>query len=117
MKIIVYALTMVKTPPNKRWHLEGNAYYDIRIYADNDPCLPNVLRTPHHYYDLRDGWGISVSVYETTSALHVARIMRATRGFLCYTWMIDSIERHGTIRQVLPTLSYRREDAIRTEVL
>lgn len=117
MSIFVYALTMVNTPPNKRWHLEGTPYYRVRVYEDGSEQAENASRSPYHFYDLRDGWGIGVYVYETSDPVHIARVCSSSRGFLCYDWMVSSIEQHGIVRQVLPTFPKRRTHEVRTEVL
>ena len=49
------------------------------------------------YYDFQDGWGASVCV-EKMAAIDGQKIMRKSKGFCGYDWMIDEIIQLGRIK-------------------
>lgn len=93
--MLVFLLTMPRNNSwNNRWTGEGNIYARSR---SRPKTIENNLDNQEFYYDFGDGWTAKVST-QKMSAKDANKIMKNSKGFCGYDWMIDSILTHGEIK-------------------
>jgi hypothetical protein len=82
---------------NGKWSGEGNLYVRVLTVSDAKATRAKYEKLiGSHYYNFGDGWGASVSVKEVTGA-EKRKLVKASRGFCGYDWMIESLRWHGKI--------------------
>lgn len=89
--INAYVLTMPGNNSwNGKWTGDGVLYAVVRKYRKDAP------EEKSHTYSFGDGWVARVEVLQVNSS-EAQKLRRKTKGFCGYEWMIDSIERRGSI--------------------
>lgn len=79
---------------NGKWTGDGRVYAKTR---QNREVPPEVIGREFRYrWD--DGWEACITVTKM-GAKDAAKIMRKSKGFFGYTWMIDSIIKYGRIQE------------------
>jgi len=99
MMILCYELSMPgRGSWNGGWSGEGRLYAIVRTYRGKvgEEKAAAILEVPSYYYRWDDGWAARVNVRKVDSH-EAARIRKKSAGFCAYDWMVDSIERDGTI--------------------
>ena len=99
---LIFKLSMPQNNAwNGKWSGEGNLYAVIRNFGTAQKTrvrLQPIIDEGYFYYNFGDGWGAAVEVYECVSMAEARSIMKRSRGFCGYEWMIDSILTYGDIR-------------------
>lgn len=81
---------------NGKWSGEGTCYARVRSYSSRDLKEKVAKLVGYHYYSFGDGWGAAVTV-RVVEADEKRKLLRKSRGFCGYDWMIDCLMRHGRI--------------------
>ena len=91
--MVVFTLTMPnRSSWNNKWSGDGEVY----ARALSNKKVPQQVIGQSFYYRWNDGWTACVSV-EKMDCKEANKIMRKSRGFAGYDWMIRSILRLGRI--------------------
>lgn len=80
---------------NGRWSGEENVYAKTRPMPRSAKKKDQVIGT--HYHNFGDGWCAAVECRAVTTA-EARKIMKFSRGFCGYDWMINSIMLYGEIK-------------------
>jgi hypothetical protein len=90
--ILAFILTMPGTGSwNGEWSGSGRLYALVRSFRSGAPAPGN------YSYAWSDGWRANVEV-RPVDAREAAHIRKRSSGFCGYEWMVDSIVKHGEIR-------------------
>ncbi|SRR6266702_2135995 len=83
---------------NGRWSGDGNKYVRVLTVSDAKATRAKfeALIKAQHYYNFGDGWTACVSVREVTGG-EKRKLVKASKGFCGYDWMIESLRWHGKI--------------------
>ena len=93
---LLFILTMPSNNSwNGRWTGEGSVYARTRPMPRSAKKKKEVIGT--HYHNFRDGWCAAVECREATAA-EARKVMKSSRGFCGYDWMINSIMCYGEIK-------------------
>lgn len=93
--MIIFKLTMPNCGSwNGQWTGQNNLY--ARVYRNCD--VPKEVVGKDFYYSWDDGWTACVSVNKVDYK-DSQKIMKNSRGFCGYDWMIASIIRNGEIKR------------------
>lgn len=96
--MIIFLISMPNVGSwNGRWAGEGKLYaksLDIR----NKEKKEKLLSGSPYSYSWDDGWSAKIDVIEAEGN-DAQKIMRKSNGFLGYDWMVDSIVKHGLIKE------------------
>lgn len=96
MKIFAFKLTMPNTASwDGRWSGESDLHVKFRTLTDKQIEESGIIEGDH-YYDFGDGWGANVNV-SVVSSKTKQDLIKISRGFAGYEWMIGSIIKHGAI--------------------
>jgi hypothetical protein len=91
--MIIFTLTMPGVGSwNGRWSGENNVY----AIKKPDRSVPKEIIGKSFYYRWDDGWAGNITV-ESVSAAEANKIMRKSKGFCGYDWMVRSLIKHGEI--------------------
>jgi hypothetical protein len=97
MKHIAFILTMPNVGSwNGKWTGQSNLYVKVRSYSNFSNGLKNVLKHGNYRYNFGDGWCANIQIKEVT-VKEKNNILKKSKGFCGYEWMIDSIETDSTI--------------------
>lgn len=92
--MIVFTLTM---PGRNTWNGKWSGDDYVYARAKCNRLVPESLYDKDFYYSWDDGWTACVSVKKMDSK-EARKIMRKSRGFCGYDWMIESLLIHGEIK-------------------
>ena len=81
---------------NGRWSGEGGKYVRVLTVSESTRAKFEALINAQHVYDFGDGWTACVTVKEVTGA-DKRKLLKSSKGFCGYDWMIDSLRYHGSI--------------------
>lgn len=97
--IAVFILTMPGIGSwNGKWSGSGRLYAKTRrAFFRNKPTYPN-LKEGRFSYAWEDGWRACVEVKFITPT-EEKKVMKDSKGFCGYEWMIDDLCKFGTIKQ------------------
>lgn len=98
MKTLVFILSMPNVGSwNNKWTGSENIYAVKRKVKDDLAKL--IMRDEETYYDydFGDGWRASIEV-KVLPAKEVNKIIKKSRGFYGYEWMVESILLHQEIK-------------------
>jgi hypothetical protein len=96
-------IAFILTMPNKgswdgKWSGEENLYARTKRYTSKKAIAKiQPLIGRHFHYSWGDGWGANIECREVSGS-ESRSILKRSRGFLGYEWMIDEILEHGRIR-------------------
>jgi hypothetical protein len=98
----MYVLFELSMPGNNSWNGkwtgEGNLYARvINVGASQKAREKYEKLIGYHTYSFGDGWRAAVTVREVTSAAK-RKLLKESKGFCGYDWMIESLRQHGEIR-------------------
>lgn len=99
MKTLLFTLSMPNCGSwNGRWSGEKNIYAKTRrIMKEQEKNLKFDLSQDNYFrYDFGDGWAAGISV-DVVDAKEANKMLKKSRGFCGYDWMIDSILKNGEI--------------------
>lgn len=84
---------------DKRWSGDGKKYVRVLTVSDAKATRAKfeALAKAQHYHDFGDGWTACVTVKEVTGG-EKRKLVKASKGFCGYDWMIESLRSHGEIR-------------------
>ena len=92
--MVVFTLTMPRRGSwNNKWSGDGDIYATVLPNRK----VPQQVIGQSFYYRWDDGWTACVSV-EKLDCKEANKIMRQSKGFIGYDWMIRSILKYGEIR-------------------
>lgn len=93
--MLLFTLTMPNVGSwNGQWTGQGRLYALKKKVSKN---IENELDDKYFHYNFGDGWSAGISV-KSLPAREVTKIMKNSRGFCGYEWMVDSILKNGEIR-------------------
>ena len=94
---LLYVLTMPNVGSwNGRWTGETTLYARVRNLFHDKVKQKKLLETKDFYYNFGDGWGANIEISLVTEQ-EAKRVIKNSKGFCGYDWMIDSIEQFGEI--------------------
>jgi len=92
--MIAFILTMPSIGSwNGKWSGEDNLYAIVRA----ERSVPKDVVVKSFWYNWNDGWSACVSV-EKVDCKTGNTIIKKSRGFCGYNWMVDSIIKNGCIK-------------------
>jgi hypothetical protein len=80
-----------------KWTGEGTLYARVKTFSARDFKATGLSLVGHHRYNFGDGWVASVEVKVVDSTTK-RKLVKQSKGFCGYDWMIDSLMAHGEIR-------------------
>lgn len=93
---LIFTLSMPNNNSwNGKWSGEGNLYAVTRRNPRKKELLDKILG--YHSHVFGDGWVAAVEV-KVASAAEANKVVRKSKGFCGYDWMVSSIMQHGEIR-------------------
>ena len=100
MKYIIFELSMLgKGSWNGKWTGEDTLYARVRKIPEKDFKTSNyedLMKQKSFDYNFGDGWCAEVKIYETDLKT-TTKILKKSKGFCGYDWMIESIINDGYI--------------------
>lgn len=82
---------------NGKWSGDGECYARVKTFVTRSYKEQLLKLVGHHSYSFGDGWRASIEVKVVTKE-EKKLLLKATRGFSGYDWMIDKLILHGEIR-------------------
>jgi hypothetical protein len=105
MTHIVFKLSMPSNNAwNGKWTGEGKLYAIVRNIQDRNRAKIAPLLDRRFTYNFGDGWVAAIDVYQTP-AFDAKRVMKESKGFQGYEWMVDSLIGCGKIDADWPTVA------------
>lgn len=93
--MIVFELSMPRVGSwNNKWSGEG----DLFVRTRDERKVPKEYWNEDFFYRWDDGWTACVST-RRMQAKDAQKLERKSKGFCGYDWMIDSIIKHGEIKE------------------
>ncbi len=81
---------------NGQWSGQENKYCIARqLFGDN---AVKIQDGQYYSYDFGDGWRAGISVQVVEGARERNKLLKGSKGFCAYDWMVNSIMRHYEIR-------------------
>jgi hypothetical protein len=82
---------------NGRWSGENDLYVRVLTVSDAQKTREKFEKLiGYHTYNFGDGWRAGIEVKEVTGA-EKRQLVKKSKGFCGYEWMIDSLRYHGKI--------------------
>lgn len=98
---------------NGRWSGEEKLYAIVKTFTGKkgQQKAEEILKQQYYSYGWSDGWRAGIKVEQVDPA-RARKIRSKSQGFCGYSWMVDSIIRHGAIYADESEMSQKQESAV-----
>ena len=98
MKYLVFTLSMPKVNTwNGHWSGENDKHVKaVKLTTKQEKQLPDIINKDFGYR-WEDGWYANVHVQLVDSASEKNHLIKGSKGFCGYDWMIQSLIKHGRV--------------------
>ena len=110
MMHVVFELSMPNNNAwNNRWSGAGDLYARVLTVSDAKKTREKFEKLiGHHHYNFGDGWTACITVREVSGPAK-RKLVKDSKGFYGYDWMIKSLRNHGKILNDLQVKQLREE--------
>jgi hypothetical protein len=106
VKHLAFILTMPNSGSwNGKWTGQGSIYARVKTFSNKGYEEVKDLEGKNFYYSWNDGWGANVEI-RLIGTKEKRELLKASKGFCGYDWMISSILKHRKIMNSKEEIEY-----------